>query len=204
MSVTILTIDHLKRAVPACAAPEGWLDPLNQTMMLYGISDDVNITVEFLAQAAHESVSFNRLEENLSYSAERLTNVWPARFPTLESAAQYARQPILLAEHVYGGRMGNGPEGSGDGWRFRGGGIFMTTGRDNYRNAGYERNPDALRTERKAAANAAGLYWHIRPRLSVYALAGDTEAITRVINGGVTGLAERLALRDRWRAALAA
>jgi putative chitinase len=94
-----------------------------------------------LAEVYHETGGkMQPVEENLNYSAKRLTQVWPGRFPTLSSAQPYANNPQKLANKVYGGRMGN--TGPNDGWLFRGRGLPQITGRDNYRRAGIEGNPD--------------------------------------------------------------
>lgn len=86
--------------------------------------------------------SLKPIAENLNYTASRLMQVWPSRFPTLESAKPYARNPQKLANKVYAGRIGNGPESSGDGWRYRGRGLVQITGRANYRKFGLEQTPD--------------------------------------------------------------
>ena len=87
-----------------------------------------------IGQCAHESMGFTVTEERLSYSAARLMQVWPARYPTEEIARRYARQPRKLANHTYGGRNGNTEPD--DGWRYRGRGYLQLTGRANYRLAG--------------------------------------------------------------------
>jgi putative chitinase len=182
-------------------------------MLIYGISDDVDYMVEFLAQAAHESSSFNRLEECLNYTAERLMEVWPTRFPSLTVAAKYARRPHELADFVYGGRMGNLKPG--DGWKYRGRGIPMVTGFDNYVRVAKLINdpmliacPDRLCTKGTAAI-AGAAYWASNPRLN--ALADDRPddddhadfvSITKIINGGTVGLADRAKFRVAFRAAL--
>lgn len=210
----ILTADQLRRAVPLCQSPEAWALPLNDAMLMYGLSDDVDVMVEYLAQAAHETLSFNRLEENLSYNAERLMKVWPKRFPNLTVASQYAGKPYALAEFVYGGRLGNSR--TGDGWMYRGRGIPMVTGYANYKLVSKRLNdpeimlcPDRLQTKR-IAAMAGAAWWAENPRLSQLAddrLDDDDHAdfvsITRIVNGGTEGLAGRSRFRDAFRAALA-
>ncbi|WP_375455640.1 peptidoglycan-binding protein [uncultured Methylobacterium sp.] len=140
----------------------------------------------FLAQIATETGGFRRLEEDLSYSAERLCAVWPKRFPSLDAARPYARNPKALAEKVYGGRMGN--TRPGDGYRYRGGGDLQTTGRANYRAAGFEADPDRLR--QPAGALAAALTFWTDNDCNALADAGDVAAVRRRVNGGQTGLAE--------------
>ncbi len=210
----LITTDQLRQAAPRCQSPERWVSPLNDAMMLNGISFDVNVMVEFLAQFAHESQSFNRLEENLAYSAERLVAVWPTRFKTVAVALPFASKPHALAEHVYGGRMGNRPEGSGDGWNYRGraGGI---TGRDNYARLAKRLNdplilscPDRLQT-RAIAALATAAFWVDHPKLTAWALDTATDddyadfvSITRLMNGGDVGLKERAAFRAAFKGVL--
>ncbi|MCJ2102476.1 peptidoglycan-binding protein [Methylobacterium sp. E-046] len=152
----------------------------------------------FLAQVATETGGLARLEEGLSYTAERLCKVWPARFPTLAAAKPYARNPKALAEKVYGGRLGN--VRPGDGWRYRGGGALQTTGRTNYRAAGFEADPDRLRTPGPALA-AALTYWADHD-CNALADADDVEALRRRINGGTVGLAECRAYLAKAKAAL--
>jgi putative chitinase len=158
----------------------------------------------FLAQIAVESAEMNRLEENLNYSAERLRAVWPRRFPTAEIAQRYARNPEALANFVYSNRMGNGPPESGDGWKYRGRGLKMVTGRNNYLAAATAlglpliSDPDLLLTK-PAAAKSAAHFWAAHPQdLSIIAddLPDDDDeadfaTITQAINGGQTGAAQR-------------
>ncbi|ABL00588.1 chitinase-like protein [Pelobacter propionicus DSM 2379] len=100
---------------------------LNSAMERFQINDTPRMTA-FLAQVGHESGQLTRLTENLNYSAKRLMQVWPRRFPSLERARAYEKNPQKLANLVYAGRLGNGGEGSGDGWRFRGRGLIQLTG----------------------------------------------------------------------------
>lgn len=105
-----------------------------------------------LATAYHEvGSSLQPISENLNYTAERIRQVWPSRFASVAAAQPYARNPQKLANRVYGGRLGNGPEASGDGWRFRGRGFVQITGRENYRRFGIEASPDDA-LERATAA----------------------------------------------------
>jgi putative chitinase len=210
----VITADQLHRAVPACAAPAAWADPLNNAMLLYGLSFDTDYMVEFLAQFFHETQNGNRLEEQLNYSAERLMVVWPSRFPNLTVASKYAARPHELAEYVYGGRMGNRPEGSGDGWNYRGRAAGVT-GRNNYTKVAKLLNdplilscPDRLQTK-PVAAMASAAFWASNPKFNE--LAQDTATdddyadfvnITRLWNGGTVGLTERAKLRAAFKAVL--
>lgn len=147
----------------------------------------------FLANAAHETTGFSRFVENLTYSAKGLLSTWPSRF-TPELAEKIQRNPILIANHVYGNRYGNNEPG--DGWRYRGRGIFQTTFKNNYaavsKALGYDfvRDPDKL-AEPPFAAKSAGYYWHSK-NLNQLADKGDLISITRAINGGLNGHQERV------------
>jgi putative chitinase len=156
----------------------------------------------WLGQLHHESAGLTRLEEDLSYTAERLCVVWPKRFPTLAAAQPYARNPQALAEKVYGGRMGNAK--IGDGWRYRGRGLMMNTGLEGYARIGLMigedlvRAPDRLRIP-SVAARAAAAFWAAHD-LNVLADRDDVVAVTEIINGGLNGLADRRAQVARAKA----
>lgn len=154
---------------------------------------------DFLAQVLHESGMLTRLEEGLSYSADRLMAVWPRRFPNSTTAQRYARNPQALANFVYAGRMGNGNEASGDGYKYRGRGLLQITGKDNYRAVGglvgadFLEQPDLL-AQPETALRASIAWWKANvPRTAV----GDVAKITRIVNGGTNGLDERIALASR-------
>lgn len=144
----------------------------------------------FLANVCVETQGFTRLEENLNYSAKRLCQVWPKRFPTLASAAGFAGNPQALANKVYGGRLGNKGRANA-GWLYRGSGALQTTGYDNF--AEVERvtklpvtaNPDMLRRP-DLAVRSALIFWQKRGLNGI----ADIEAVRLVINGGTHGLAE--------------
>lgn len=147
----------------------------------------------FLANAAHETAGFSKFVENLTYSAKGLLSTWPSRF-TPELAEKIQRNPILIANHVYANRYGNNDPG--DGWRYRGRGIFQTTFKDNYaavsKGLGYDfvRDPDKL-AEPPFAGKSAAYYWHSK-NLNQIADKGDLISITRAINGGLNGHHERV------------
>jgi putative chitinase len=191
---------QLKAIMPKCNTDQ-WLNPLNQAMAKFEINTSSRIAA-FLAQVAHESVETTILSENLNYSALRLTQVWPQRFPSVAMAQAYAKNPEKLANFVYAGRGGNGNSASGDGWRYRGRGLFQLTTKDNYRLAGQALSlplvdkPDLLLLPEVAALTAAQ-FWQ---RLGLNVLADhqvgdndekDFEKISIKINGGKVGLAER-------------
>lgn len=161
----------------------------------------------FLAQIGHESAGLTATEENLDYSAVRLTQVWPKRFPTVAVARPFARNPARLADRVYAGRMGNGEEGSGDGWRFRGRGYIQLTGRDAYTAVGeltgldLAGEPDLAAAADTALAVACG-FWAWKG-LNAVCDTGDFAKVTRRINGGTNGMADRLAWLEKVRGVLA-
>jgi putative chitinase len=142
-----------------------------------------------------ESGGFLILEEDLSYSAARLCEVWPGRFPNADSARACAFQPEALANDIYANRMGNGDPASGDGWYFRGRGLIQITGR-----AAYERFARAMSmtldqavahsATMAGAADSAVWFWSDND-LNKLADAWLLDAMTRRINGALTGAAER-------------
>lgn len=173
---------------------ETWHQPFEAAMAERDITTPPRIAC-FLAQVGHESGNLSHVEENLNYGAQRLMAVWPKRFPTFEAAHYYEHSPERLGNLVYAGRMGNGPFESGDGFRYRGRGPVQLTGRENYERAGIALNlplveqPDLL-LQPVNGARAAAWFWEDRG-LNVLADALDVEGITRHINGGTLGLAER-------------
>ena len=160
----------------------------------------------FLAQVGHESSQLTRLVENLNYSAQGLAATWPSRYLGADGqpnalAQRLARNPRAIANNAYASRNGNGDEASGDGWRYRGRGLLQITGRSNYRAAGtglgqpLEQEPELLEQPEWAAISAA--WWWSTHGLNELADRGEFAAITRRINGGLNGQAERLALWER-------
>ena len=153
----------------------------------------------FIAQAAAETGGLARLEENLSYSAERIVQVWPSRFASVAAARPFARNPEALANEVYGGRMGNSRPG--DGWLYRGRGMKQLTGRANYTGAAAATGLPLVERPELAAFFPATMriacwYWDSR-RLNRHADADDLEMVTRGVNGGLIGLADRWAYLSR-------
>jgi putative chitinase len=149
----------------------------------------------FLGQCSVESGGFLGLEENLSYTAARLCQVWPSRFPTEGSAAACAFQPQLLANQIYADRMGNGNVQSGDGWEFRGRGLIQLSGRTNYERFATAMNlglDDAVKyAETQAgAAESAAWFWSVNG-LNELASDWSIDLITKKINGGTDGAAQR-------------
>jgi putative chitinase len=163
----------------------------------YGLTSPLRVA-HWLAQFGVESRNFTQLEEDLSYSAQRLCAVWPSRFPTLASALDYAHNPRALAEKVYGGRMGN--TAPGDGWRYRGRGPGLT-GKANYADCASRTGLDLVNHPELASdpANFVRIacdFW-AQHGCNPLADADDFRAITYRINGGYNGLAERAQLLTR-------
>lgn len=203
----MITPDQLDAIMPMPAIRVHlFVDVLNAAMDEFEINTPAR-EAAFLAQAAHESTRLGVLIESLNYSAQGLITTWPRRFGYPE-AADYARNPERIANHVYASRMGNGDEASGDGWRFRGRGIFQVTGRGSYSACSMALYNDDLLIEQPelleqpaGACRSAGWFWQLR-ELSQYADSGDFRTLTIRINGGLNGLAERVEFYDRAKTVL--
>lgn len=172
-----------------------WVDALNQTFEKFNINTPLR-QAAFIGQCGHECGNFRILEENLNYRAETLMKLWPKRFPTLEVANEYARNPRKIANKVYASRMGNRDEASGDGYRFRGRGCIQLTGHANYFHAGnglrvdFVKEPDLVATPQYAALTA-GWFWSTH-KLNDLADASNWVGLTKKINGGTIGLDDRI------------
>lgn len=177
-----------------------WVDALNETFDRFGISTPIR-QASFIGQCSHESANFKVLEENLNYRAATLLKLFP-RTPrrawgfTSEEAAAYERQPKKIANRIYGNRMNNRDEASGDGYRFRGRGILQLTGSANYHHAGkalgvdFIMEPDLVATP-KYAAMTAGWFWNTQ-KINQFADVQDWVGMTKRINGGTIGLDDRI------------
>ena len=177
---------------------------LNMWLLHYGINSDLRIA-HFLSQCMHESGELKYVEENLNYSAQNLRKVFGKYFKTDADAAAYARKPQQIANRVYANRMGNGNEASGDGWKYRGRGVIQLTGRSNYLNYKVSdlcigdpvTNPDAL-AKFPEAYKSAMWFWNANHLNELADLDNGQNTddvctkITKVINGGTNGLAQRL------------
>ena len=159
-----------------------------------------NQAAHFFGQCAHESGGFKVFQENLNYSDKGLNGIFKKYFPTIASTAGYARKPEKIANKVYASRMGNGPESSGDGWKFRGRGPIQLTGKSNYTTFAADigrpdvlTNPDLVTTE---LAFESALWFFRKNNLFAIADKGVTDAvitqITKRVNGGTHGLDDRL------------
>ena len=173
-----------------------WVDALNETFSRFNLTSN-NQKAMFIGQCSHECGNFRTLEENLNYRAETLMKLWPKRFPSLEFAKQYEKNPKKIANSVYASRMGNRDEASGDGYRFRGRGALQCTGHSTYFHAGkalgvdFVMQPDLVATP-KYAALTAGWFWDTH-KLNPPADALDYTKVTKIINGGTIGLDDRIA-----------
>ena len=192
-SVAGLKLDKLKGHVPQVV-----IDSIPEVASKFGINTPLRVA-HFLAQCGHESGGFRVTSENLNYSAKGLNGIFRKYFPTEASAAAYARNPQKIANKVYANRMANGNEASGDGFRFRGRGYIQLTGRDNYTQFGkaigvdIPSNPDLVAS--KYALASAAWFWS-KNGLNKLADGGATDAVvtsvTRRVNGGTIGLADRI------------
>lgn len=193
----MITLELLQAICPKTKKTvlEGYVEPFNTVAQYYEMFENPNRVAGFLAQLAHESGGFNHIIENLNYSKDALRKTFPKYFPTDELAAQYARQPQKIANRVYANRMKNGDEASGDGWKFRGRGLIQLTGRDNYTKFAESLDMDIdstiayLETPNGAVASA-GWFWD-NNKLNQYCDKNDFVTLTKRINGGTIGLADR-------------
>jgi putative chitinase len=173
---------------------EQWFEALNANLPTYEINTVERVSA-FIAQCAHESGGFKRLKENLNYKWESLRRVFPKYFPTDELAQEYAHKQEQIANRVYGGRMGNGDESSGDGFRYCGRGLIQLTGKNNYTkfaesiHMAVEEVPTLLETY-DGAVKSACWFWHTN-NINQWADVGDILTMTKRINGGVIGLEDR-------------
>ena len=170
----------------------------------YGINTNERMAA-FLANVMHECSNLNAMVENLNYSADGLRKTFPKYFKTDEDAAAYARKPQQIANRVYANRMGNGNEASGDGWRYRGRGMMMLTGRSNYKSyadsdlciGNAVLNPEIIGKFPEAYKSA--MWFFEKNGLNQLADKGDFETIVKRINGGTLGLANRMYLWRKFR-----
>lgn len=213
----MITLEKLVAA--GVKSPEKWLQPIQAACDKFAITTK-NQEAAFIAQCAHESGGFTMLEENLNYRATTMAVCWPKRFAELGSdgkpkkekgasvpnkfALALERKPEMIANVVYASRMGNGPTESGEGWKYRGRGLKQLTGKDNYKRCGTAigidlvEQPELLLDSRYAALSA-GWFWNAN-KCGILAESGDFVGLTKRINGGTIGLADR---EKRYKAVLA-
>jgi len=178
--------------------PDAVIAQIPDTAAKFEINTPLRLA-HFLAQCGHESGGFRLTKENLNYSAKGLNGTFKKYFPTLDSAVPYERKPEKIANKVYGGRMGNGPESSGDGAKFCGRGYIQLTGKDNYTAFGKSINEDICSSPEKVASNYALLsaaWFFNKNGLHKMADGGASDAvvtsITKRVNGGTIGLPDRI------------
>lgn len=193
-----LTQEQLKKLLPKNPYVSYWHSALSKLLPEYEINTPQRIAA-FIAQCAHESGGFMVLKENLNYRWQTLRKIFPKYFPTDELAQQYASRPDkqqAIANRVYGNRMGNGPEESGDGYRFCGRGLIQLTGRQNYTwfaasiETPVNEVSEYLETF-EGAAQSACWFWETN-KLNQWADKGDVVTLTKRINGGTIGLDDRI------------
>ena len=191
-----ITLELLKQIAPQTKAEklDGFVEGLQDACDRFEINTPSRLAC-FLAQVAHESGGFNAVKENLNYGAQGLVNTFHKYFPTLEAAQPYERNPEAIANRVYANRMGNGDEASGDGFKHRGRGLIQLTGHDNYAAFAADMGMDIdeaieyLETYEGATMSAAWFWW--KNNLNTWADQEDMLTLTKKINGGTIGLADR-------------
>lgn len=199
----MLLIEQVSAMIPNNKEPELWHSFANEYLDLYEINTKGRIA-GFFAQAAHESRDFNDLIENLNYSWERLMEVFPSYFPSVSFAKQYHRNPQMIANRVYNdnfrkNKLGNTQEG--DGWRFRGRGIFQLTGRYNYsefaKYIGKTPEETAIYCGTKRGAFESACWYWKNKNLNRFADKDDINGMSLAVNGGNIGLSDRISKYKR-------
>jgi putative chitinase len=189
----LLNLDKLKGHIP-----DSVLAQIPDTAAKFELNTPLRLA-HFLAQAGHESGGFKAVNENLNYGAKGLLGIFKKYFPTPEKAALYERKPEKIANLVYGGRMGNGPEVSGEGYKFRGRGYIQLTGKDNYKAfdtvvaENITENPDLVAT--KYPLMSAAWFFHKNGLHKIADEGATDEVVTKVtkrVNGGTIGLPDRI------------
>jgi putative chitinase len=207
--MSLITVDQLRAMIPTNKEIAAWCDELNKALPKYDITTDQRIA-GFISQCAHESMDFNAMSENLNYREETLNKVFPRYFgPGKRNAAEYAKNPEKIANYVYMDEFRTSKLGNtqpGDGWRFRGRGLKQLTGRDNYTRFAkdYDMTAEeaAVWVETKEGALASALWFWNTNKLNAVADTGNVAALTKKINGGDIGLADRQARYAKAMAAL--
>ena len=195
--MTELTLDQLKQLLPKNPYVDHWHKALAQLLPDYEINTPKRMAA-FMAQCAHESAGFTALEENLNYKPATLRKLFGKYFPTDDLAAQYCSKPNkqeAIANRIYANRMGNGPEESGDGYKYCGRGLIQLTGKDNYTR--YAQSLEISEAEAaehlttfEGCVQSAAWFWEAN-NLNQWADKGDILTLTKRINGGTIGLEDR-------------
>ena len=193
------TAETFKELFPKNKEPQVWAAAINEILPDYDINTPKRVAA-FLAQCGHESAGFTTLTENLNYGAAGLRGIFGKYFKDDATAKAFERKPEKIANRVYASRMGNGPESSGDGWKYRGRGPIQLTGKANYLAFAKEmfddwenlfENPDWVTADRDFALMSAIWFWN-KNKLNVQADSGDIKLMTKKINGGYIGLEDRI------------
>jgi putative chitinase len=176
------------------------LGPINLAAEKFEINKTPERAACFIANCAVETRKFSSFKEDMFYRrADYLASIFPSVFTSAADAAPYTGKPEKLANKVYANRYGNGPEGSGDGWNYRGSGLLQLTFKDNFIYAGklvgrpYGEQPDLVRTNMEDAALAAGAFWEWKG-LNDLVDVGDLAGVSRKINKGMLAAHERFEL----------
>lgn len=188
---------------PPIEAIDEYVASFNMWAVYFGVDTPQRIAM-YLAQTFHESALCKRTEENLNYSADGLLKTFPKYFKTRDIAEAYARKPEKIANRVYANRMGNGNEASGDGWKYRGRGYIMLTGKSNYEQfSKYDlctkdvmKNPDSV--AKYPLNQVCSMWFWEKNNLNEIADTEDVDKATKVINGGTNGLSDRKLLYRRF------
>jgi putative chitinase len=187
--------EHLAEMIKGNPYIDQWYHALSEILPEYGINTPERVAA-FIAQCAHESGGFKFLKENLNYKAESLLKVFPKYFKTLDEARAYEKKPEKIANKIYGNRMGNGDESTGDGWRYCGRGLIQLTGKENYSwfaaslEIPVEEASEYLETF-EGAVQSACWFWE-ENKLNQWADKKDILTLTKRINGGTIGLDDRI------------
>ena len=195
----MITKDIFQKLYPKNKDPEGWVKAMLEVFPKYEINTPKRIAA-FLAQCGHESGGWTVFQENLNYSIQGLVGTFKKYFPNEAIASSYAREPEKIANKVYADRMGNGPEASGDGWKYRGRGPIQLTGKSNY--TAYAKdmfdeweavvdNPNLVAEDKNCALLSAIWFWN-KNGLNKFADSEDLVTMTKRINGGTIGLEDRI------------
>jgi putative chitinase len=191
------TAEKLAQCITKNKKPDDWYEGLYEQLPKFGIVTPARVA-GFISQCQHESLDFTILTENLNYGAKGLMTIFKKYYPNEALAKAHERKPELIANRVYGGRMGNGPEASGDGFKFRGRGLVQLTGRSNYTQCSRDLfgddclvdDPDLLLNPEWAVLSACW-FWH-KNKLNDICDRGDVVLLSKRINGGTIGLADRI------------
>lgn len=195
----MITSEQFHKLFPRNPEPAVWAESMANVFPTYEINTPQRVAA-FLAQCGHESGGWTTFEENLNYSAQGLRKIFGKYFPTDELAMAYQRQPEKIANRIYANRMGNGPEESGDGFKYRGRGPIQLTGKANYTKFAQDmfedwqnvvENPDWVTYDKDFALMSAIWFWNSH-KLNHYADIGDLKQMTKIINGGYLGLEDRI------------